>query len=62
MKTIKLTVTLTITDELYEHKSIQELKNDINTGKFQREFFESWNKKKENGVLKCKANLEIIKE
>jgi hypothetical protein len=62
MKTIKLTITLTITDELYNSDEIQELKNDINTGDFQKEMSVSWNKKIENRVLKCKANLEVIKE
>ena len=61
MKKIKLTVIMTITDELYESNQVQELKNDILSGKFQRDINESWNEKIENGVIACKATMETIK-
>ena len=57
MKTIKFTTQLTVTNDFYE-KELKDLKNDVLSGKFQRQMVEHG---KNKGVKKAKATFEEIR-
>lgn len=57
MKKIRLTIETTVTDEFFEAE-LKHLKNDVLSGKFQREMM---NDSKDKGVKKVKAIYEELK-
>lgn len=57
MKKIRLTIETTVTDEFFEAE-LKHLKNDVLSGKFQREMM---NDSKDKGVKKVKATYEELK-
>ena len=56
MKKIRVTITIDVSDELYE-KEILEMKNDILSGKMQRDMI---NDPTNKGITKCTATFEDI--
>ena len=64
MKTVRVTMTLTVLDETYE-KDMMEMKNKILSGKFQREIVDSYvshKQHKNSGIKKCTMTFEDIKK
>ncbi len=59
MKTIKVSFIARITDELYENEFV-EMKNDILSGKYQREIKDCTDRRK-RGMKDIKVTFEIIK-
>lgn len=57
MRTVKITMTVRCTEDHYQTKMV-EIKNDILSGKMQREFFADY---KDDGVQEIKATFEEIK-
>jgi len=57
MKKIRLTMEMTVTDEFFEAE-LKDLKNDVLSGKYQREIM---NDAKDKGVKKVKAVFEELK-
>lgn len=58
MKTVKISLTMRVTDEFYESE-LKQLKNDILSGKHQRELMEDEFKKE--GLKDVKATFELLK-
>lgn len=56
MKTFKITIVTTCTDEFFENEA-KEIQQDIFSGKFQREMTI-----KEDGVMKVKASFQVYKK
>ena len=60
MKTVKITMTLTVTDEYFETE-LKKMKNEILCGKYQREIKEGYSKRKGDAVEKVTMTFEEIK-
>lgn len=59
MKTVKFYWEFQMTDEVFENEKMQELVNEVKSGKFQREIEQE--KFKTGGKInKCKATVEVI--
>jgi len=62
MKKIKLTMVLTVSDEFFNGKQMQEMKNEILSGKYQRDILTGYQyKHSDKDVSKCTVTLEEIK-
>jgi len=57
MKKVKISITLTIPDEVYYSDKIQNIKNEILSGKLQRDTKDEWGDK----VIDCKTTFETLK-